>query len=131
MAGVSGTGGVSWQQPGEGGVSHESAAGQKTVHRGEPPVPFLRINAVEGRNFQGPGRWQSSFFRTRPLRDISLGILLCALTWAPLLAQEGALGTGPSLKSPHRGTSVFVFSSTADGFGFFGEVKQNWIKASF
>lgn len=66
-----------------------------------------------------------------PEGHLFLRILLCALTWAPLLAQEGALGTGPSLKSPHRGTSIFVFSSTANGLGFFGEVKQNWVKASF
>lgn len=40
------------------------------------------------------------------------------------------MAIGPSLKSPHRETSAFVFF-TAKGFVFFGEVKQSWIKASF
>jgi len=68
-------------------VSQEPAPSQKAVHMGEPPVPFLRVNAIGGRTFKGPGRWQNSFFRSRPPRDISLEILLCALTWAPLSAQ--------------------------------------------
>lgn len=102
---VDGAGGESWQEPEERRPKSLHRA-RRQCTRESLQSPFLRINAVGGRTCQGPGRWQSSFFRSRPPRDISLEILSCALTWASLSAREGSLGTGPSLKSPHRGTST-------------------------